>query len=166
MTDDLNDLLDSDQSGPKQLPQMINVLTILTFVGSGLSLLSSLWSFATLSQTRKTLEMSREMQEEMNSEIDNPFVNNMMEGTLKMLENGPTLYTVGAIVAILSILGALQMRKLKKNGFYLYSVANIAGVAVPLAIVGFGFMGSMILLGSIFTILFIILYAVNLKHMS
>lgn len=166
MNDELNDLLDTDHSGPKQLPQMLNVLTILTFIGSGLSLLSSIWSFFTLSKTRETLEMSREMQEEMNQELDNPMLNSVMESSLKMLENGPTLYTVGIIVALLSILGALQMRKLKKTGFYLYTASNIAGIAVPLAIVGFGFMGSMILLGSIFTILFIILYAVNLKHMK
>jgi len=166
MNEDFDNLLDSDQSGPKQLPQMLNVLTILTFIGSGISLLSSIWSFTTLSQTRATLEMTRGVQGELNEDLDNPFVNNIMEGTMRMLENGPTIYTVGIIVAILSILGALQMRKLKKTGFFLYSAANIAGVAVPLAIVGFGFMGSMILLGSVFTILFIILYAVNLKHLS
>ena len=166
MNNNLDDLLDNDQSESIQLPQMLNVLTILTFIGSGFSLLTNIWSFTTLAQTQETFELSRAMQSDMGEELDNPFANNIMEGTIIMLENGPTLYTVGIIVCILGIIGALQMRKLKKTGFFIYSTANFLGIVIPLAIVGLGLMGSIILASSIFTILFIILYAVNLKHLQ
>jgi Mg2+ and Co2+ transporter CorA len=42
------DLLDDESNGTNELPQMLNVLTILTFIGSGLSLLSGLWGFFTM----------------------------------------------------------------------------------------------------------------------
>jgi hypothetical protein len=57
------------------------------------------------------------------------------------------------------------MRSLKKTGYYIYVAGCIIGIVGPLAIVGGGIMGGMILLGSVFSILFIILYGVNLKHM-
>ena len=58
-----------------------------------------------------------------------------------------------------------QMRKLKKTGYYIYIVACLIGIIGPLAIIGSGIMGGFILLGSVFSILFIILYGVNLKHL-
>ncbi len=54
-----------------------------------------------------------------------------------------------------SLYGAIQMWKLKKLGFYIYAGANVI-----LLIMSFG------IFGLIFTALFIVLYGLNLKHMS
>jgi hypothetical protein len=58
------------------------------------------------------------------------------------------------------------MWNLKKNGFWIYVVAAVGGLVVPmvflggglLTALGVGFMG-------LISVVFIILYAVNLKHM-
>ena len=65
------------------------------------------------------------------------------------------------------------MWKLKKMGFYIYLVGEIAPLVITFATIGFasmfsfggGIMAIMTAFMSIFPILFIILYAINLKHM-
>jgi hypothetical protein len=89
----------------------------------------------------------------------------LMEGAAIAIENAPTLNTISVIVALLCLVGAFQMRKLKKTGYYIYIVACLIGIIGPLAIIGGGIMGGFILLGSVFSIFFIILYGVNLKHL-
>ena len=160
-----DDLLDDNQNGTNELPQMLNVLTILTFIGSGLSLLSGLWGFMTMGAQQEALETSMAELDSLGGS-GNQMLDGMMEGAIVAAENAPTLNTIGVIVAILCILGALQMRKLKKTGYYIYVAACLIGIVGPLVIVGGGIMGGIILLGSVFSILFIILYGVNLKHMK
>jgi len=61
-----------------------------------------------------------------------------------------------------------MMWKLKKTGFYIYVIGEIAPVILPFVLFGgFGVLGTMALvMGLIFPIAFIIMYALNLKHMS
>jgi len=83
---------------------------------------------------------------------------------------------VGIIAAIGCLYGVLQMWKLKKMGFYIYAVCEIAPVVVALITIGSaafafgaiggGFMAVVAMLSMFFPVLFIILYALNLKHMS
>jgi hypothetical protein len=54
-----------------------------------------------------------------------------------------------------------MMWKLKKTGFYVYTGAQLAGIIAPI-VMGSSF-GTM---GAIFSVLFIVLYGMNLKHMS
>ena len=58
------------------------------------------------------------------------------------------------------------MWKLKKTGFYIYTVGQLAYVIVPFVMIGGGLAGLMGIVGAIFPVIFIILYALNLKHMS
>ncbi|MDA9261768.1 hypothetical protein N9P38_00245 [Flavobacteriales bacterium] len=159
------DLLDDFQNETKELPQMLNVLTILTFIGSGLALLMNIWSFITHDSKVEEFEQSMAQLESLGG-TGNSLMDGMMEGAVKAIENGPTLYTIAIVVAILCLFGAYQMRSLKKTGYYIYVAGCLIGIVGPLAIIGGGIMGGMILLGSVFSILFIILYGVNLKHMS
>jgi hypothetical protein len=66
------------------------------------------------------------------------------------------------------------MWKLKKMGFYIYLVGEIAPFIVAFATIGFagmfslagGFLAIITALMFIFPLLFIILYALNLKHLN
>lgn len=160
-----DDLLDDNSQGTGELPQMLNVLTILTFIGSGLALLMNAWNFMTHSSKMAEYEESIAQLESLGGS-GNSLMDGMMEGAVKALENGPTLYTIAIVTAILCLVGAWQMRSLKKTGYYIYVAGCIIGLVGPLAIVGGGVMGGIVLLGSVFSILFIILYGVNLKHMK
>ncbi len=84
----------------------------------------------------------------------------------KTKENLVPMTATNVIFALLSLLGIFLMFKLKKNGFYLYSVVNLFWMLVPIYFIGMEVGMMMLGIGGFITILFIILYAVNLKHME
>jgi hypothetical protein len=152
----------------KKIPSMLNTLTILTFIGSGFSLLGSIISLVSLPQMREKvkegMKNAKMPGEQPADEAD--MLEVITEGVNIMLDNGEALYTVAITTAILCIFGAILMRKLKKSGFFIYTSACILNVVFPLTLVGFGLFGLGILIGGLVSILFIILYSVNLKEMT
>ena len=152
----------------KKIPSMLNTLTILTFIGSGFSLLGSIISLVSLPQMREKvkegMKNAKMFGEQPADEAD--MLEVITEGVNIMLDNGEALYTVAITTAILCIFGAILMRKLKKSGFFIYTSACILNVVFPLTLVGFGLFGLGILIGGLVSILFIILYSVNLKEMT
>lgn len=157
------DLLDAKQKETHELPQMLNVLTILTFIVSGFYLMVSLYNLLTKSyQIEKANDKIEKLQQTGND-------NFIIEGAIEALEMSTEYFTilnlVPIIIAILCITGALLMRKLKKNGYYVYILGCISEIVIPAIAIGGSVLGSMLLISSVFSILFIILYGVNLKHM-
>ena len=67
---------------------------------------------------------------------------------------------------LLCIVGAVFMRKLVKNGFYLYTAGQLLPVIISTLILGIGSMAGFGALGLVFPIGFIIMYYTQLKHMS
>jgi predicted membrane protein len=60
----------------------------------------------------------------------------------------------------------MQMRKLKKSGFTLYAIGELAPLAVSAGLLGFSFFGGiMMALSAIIAILFVILYATQRKYL-
>lgn len=81
---------------------------------------------------------------------------------------------VSLVAALLCLYGVIQMWNLKKMGFYLYLVGEIVPVIVSVVTIGFAslfsFAGGIFALiagglGLILALAFIIMYALNLKHM-
>lgn len=89
---------------------------------------------------------------------------------------GTTAGIIGVVSALGCLMGVLQMRKLKKMGFIVYSVfeilptiyglITIGGAMFALGGLGGGIMAIYTFLSALFPVLFIILYAVNLKHLK
>ena len=97
-------------------------------------------------------------------------VADMLDSAEKMAEKSaaaakPMGYTT-IVLALLSLFGVWQMWNLRKSGFWAYLLASIAGLIMPIIFLGGGLMT---ILGvgvvGLFSVLFIILYGVNLKHM-
>lgn len=128
-----------DDGGDGSRPTFLTVLCILTFIGSGLGVLTNL-----------TLAVGVDA------------LANMMGGFGGALGGGTAYFAVGTVLAAASLFGALQMWKLKKMGFYLYVAANIIAAVLPMVWLGAAF-GAM---GLVVPIVFIVLYGLNLKHMS
>ena len=76
------------------------------------------------------------------------------------------LLGVGILGAVLCLIGAIMMWKQKKTGFYIYVVGEIVPPIISMVLVGMGGMGALGVLGFIVPIAFIIMYGVNLKHLS
>jgi len=156
----------------KTRPTFLTVLCILTFVGSGFSLLSSLMSIATskIASSSGFMSLIYDAMNQSMEEIPEAMVNIMetaMQMAAKAIEYGVAIGITNAILYAASIYGAILMFNLKKKGFYLYSAAQILLLFVMPVIIGFNLftiMGMMFSL--IFTTAFIIMYGVNTKQMN
>jgi hypothetical protein len=159
------DLLNWEE--PKKLPDMLNVLTILTFVGSGLFACSALYSFL---NAQKSYDNIIKMQDKLDDApaIVKKFMGpDMIELARKSVENRTPILLLTLIAYGLCTYGAIQMRKLKKTGFSIYVLGELLPLVTGLIFIGTTSVGGF---AYIFTVLilaiFIILYATQLKHMS
>jgi len=159
---DFNQFHDSitDVQQPKKLPDMLNVLTILTFIGCAIGILSSIYSYFTVC---KSAEVMANM-DEQSSGFMAGFMSGVKESAIKQCEMKLPVLLISIISILLCFVGALQMRKLKKSGFMLYTIGNLLGPIALLILISSGF-GFTTILGFLFPVIFIILYASQLKHM-
>lgn len=84
----------------------------------------------------------------------------------RTVENAKPLGYSAIILAVIGLVGVWLMWKLKRMGFWIYSVASITGLVIPAIVLGGGIM-TMVAVGfsGVVAVAFIVLYAVHLKHM-
>lgn len=153
-----------------KLSRTLNVLTILTFIGCAFQLLGALWQFST---AQKNYDDKDAMLEKMNSPEMPAFARSMMGNpkdyemmVTKNLDNKVPLLIVGLLSAGLCFFGALQMRKLMKQGYLLY----VIGELLPFISMAF-FVGTFAMKGFGFyavagiSLLFILLYTSQRKKL-
>jgi hypothetical protein len=153
----------------KKLPETLNVLTILTFIGCGLGALGSIWSFI---KAQSSLDKIMEMQNNMDKVPD--FLKKMvgpraLEMAQKSYDNRLPILVLALVGYALCTYGALQMRERKKLGFSIYLLGELV-VPIASVIIFIGsdalFGSSPIIVGWLIISIFIILYATQLKHLS
>jgi hypothetical protein len=155
------------QTGEKpKLPGAINVLTILTFVGCGVGIIWTLLGFWFVKFAMKMAD-SPEAQQRMTEKQLTEMEQNRPKLQL-MLDNMWPLILIGVVGIALCLYGAIQMRKLKKEGFYIYVVGQILPFIATGLLIGFGtqFSGVASYLFACIPVLFIILYAAQLKYLK
>ncbi|GGB04681.1 hypothetical protein [Puia dinghuensis] len=149
---------------PRKIPEMLNVLTILTFIGSGLGIVSALWGFA-------RAKASYDQLASMNLDQMPDFAKRMMgndpvEMARRSLENRLPILLLSLIGCALCIYGAIQMRKLKKTGYTFYVLGEVLPIITSAIFLGTGaLMGFGGIIGTIIVLVFIILYASQLKYL-
>ena len=165
---DVNQSFDMPPDIKPPLPGGINVLTILTFIGCGIGFIGSIWQFF---GAKRNLDRMEEMINSGNYENMPKILKNMMspealEVARKTYENRVPVTLIGLVALVLCLVGAIQMRQLKKQGYTLYLLGEVLPFVGTLVFVGFaalaGFGG---ILALCFTALFIILYTVQRKHL-
>jgi hypothetical protein len=127
----------------QQRPTLLTVLCILTFIGSGLSLLIYLLAALLFGAMVDMLQS--------------------IPGFAALASGGMVMFILLFVLAFVSLFGAIKMWSLKKVGFYMYTAAQILMIIVPLVFLEGAQIG---ILGIVITILFIILYGLNLKVME
>ncbi len=132
-----------------QRPTMLTVLCILTFIGSGMNLFSSLVIAA-------FYDIFVEVAQEFATKFSIP-------GIELLLETKPLFFLVTAIFYAGSLAGAILMLNLKKIGFHVYTISQILLVIAPMYFMHLASPGLPELL---FSGLFVLLYSTNLKFMS
>lgn len=166
----MNDVLDDGYDGTfeKKRPVFLTVLCILTYISCGYAFLMSLWRLATGGDTEQSLNRLKNM-----PQFQDEVPEKIMKGIQKMAEWQVTADLLALGNVALCLAGALLMWKLRKSGFYLYVVGQILpfvslfgmySVVQNVPIFGMAMLIVSIFV-ALFAIAFIIMYAVNLKHM-
>ncbi|MGD0711717.1 MAG: hypothetical protein ABR968_11140 [Bacteroidales bacterium] len=142
----------------KKMPGFLKVLCILSFVGIGLGFISAIYNIFTFQSTIDAMKS-------LNGLLGGTDLGSSIDALIKY---GQIVYIINAVCVIICLIGVLMMWKLKKTGFYIYLVGEIAPAIFSFALLGgFGALGTMaMVMGLIFPIAFIIMYGLNLKHMS
>ena len=155
---------------PATRPQFLKVLCILSFIGTGLGFISGLWGWWSnhmlaagtdaVAGAISGSEAGEQMAQSMTA----------MSSAMGM---GPDYFakqaTSSLIIGLLNLvvfLGAMMMWKMKKTGFFIYTGGHVIQIIVPFVVVG-GLLGGLTgIMSGIFGVAFIIMYAVNVKHLS
>lgn len=144
--DQAKDMLNLEEKDMKKLPQMLNVLTILTYVGCGLGVLGILLGFLGVG-----LLSSMGAKSVQGAEIAGA------------VSKYATISLVLSLVGIaLCFYGAMKMRNLQKQGFYIYVAGQLVPIIFTFVISGVSFG----ILAVVIPLVFIILYATQLKELK
>lgn len=150
-----------------KLPTSINVLTILTIIGSVLGLISSVYSFFTAKKSYETMKETIE-----SGKLDEApkwakgFMSpEMLEMTRKMYENRMPIMVLSLVALALCLYGAIEMRKLKKQGYTFWIIGELLPLATTALFIGMASFSGFGLLAILVPVIFIILYTVNRKHL-
>jgi hypothetical protein len=159
-------------------PQFLTVLCILTWICSGLIFISTIWKVIMPETPEKQLEKIEQLRQY------NPEMADQMEALLEKQQekgNSGMIFTnVLTLVALgFSAFGASMMWQLKRTGFFLYLAGEIlpyAGflftgtdelnAAGAMSGMGDSFVGIVVGVMLLFDIIFIAMYATNLKYMT
>lgn len=139
--------IESLENNTKKRTDLLTVLCILTFIGSGLAAFSNLFIYLSFDEVRYIFE---------DYDLDFPELELIFSG-------GKTFFIGGFILYMLSLSGALQMWKLRKIGFHFYTAAQLFILLLPVVMLKsypFSFVGLFI------TAAFIYGYYSQLKFME
>ncbi len=173
----MTDMNTGAAAAPKR-PTFLTVLCILSFIGGAWGVIGGAMNMFTGPATEAAMsEMSARMDEaktqlgdEMGDQAGSEMVGGMLDGAMEMAQkaaaNAKAIGISNIVLSIVSLLGVWMMWNLRKNGYWLYVLATLGGLAVPLIFLGVNFMSILSVgFGGLIGVLFIILYGVNLKHM-
>lgn len=135
-------------------PAFLKVLCILTWVGSGIGLISGLLAI-------------------IGSSASESAIRSLGDATL---ENMKMIQYAGLACTVLCIIGSVMMWQLKKAGFFIYLIGEVAPLVLSFILLGSlastggpvtgGIAAAAGVIGAIFPVAFVIMYAANLKHMK
>lgn len=156
---------DLESNEVKTRPVFLTVLCILTFVGAGFGVLAGAVGFFTIGMMRDSMELANELGRGIYEEIG------MNMDAMYDWQIYANIANFSG--ALLCLIGALLMWKLKKVGFYLY----VPGAFIPVIVgalamqyIMTGLMAGFGMLGIVINVLisggFVVMYGLNFKHLK
>jgi len=156
-----------DFAGEKpDLPSGIKTLTILTFIGCAVGLV---WTLASPMMSKFLLGMM-DKAATSGQELTTKQLEDMQKGRAAielMQANIVPIILISLVGIVLCFVGALWMRKLKKDGFWIYAAGEILPPIGSFVLLGSGqYTGvTSVVMGIGIPLLFVILYAMQRKHL-
>jgi hypothetical protein len=147
-------------------PGFLTVLCILSFVGIAFVVISALFNLFSYNSPA-----SRNVLDQMG-----PLVNSVVQGIdfERMIYLSQIREIINIVAALICLAGVIMMWKLKKIGYFIYLVGEVAPI-ITSVVLFFNFSSNPFIslvfwignaLAFVFSAAFIIMYGVNLKHMS
>ena len=154
----------------KKRSTFLTVLCILTFIASGYAISVQVWHLFTKEQQVAKAQEQAALMESSASQIPDGFWKEFTTASVDFAifsAENTTFGLIGLFCALISLTGAILMWNFKKEGFYIYTIINLIALFLPMIFIGVNpFTIVITSVIGIITLLFIILYGVNLKHMS
>ncbi len=165
MANDTNDMLDFNEGDKPILPSSLNVLTILTFVGCAIGLLGGFWQFFTAEKSYREMVKMQDQLDQLPPMMKKMMGPDMLETSRKTMENKVPMLLLALVGVALCIYGAVEMRKLKKQGYILWVAGEFLPIIGAVFFIGAGMFSGFALFALLFPVIFLILYSVNKKHL-
>jgi hypothetical protein len=154
-------------------PTFLTVLCVLTFLGSALGLYSAITNYSAAGVasgvTQEAFdEIKDKIEEEGEDQPGSNFAGKILDSVSQNLteEKIKNAAMGSGISNILTLIGAILMWGLNRKGFFVYVAGAVAGIITPLFIYD-GFVGALAGGGTAFvSIIFVVLYFLNLKHLK
>jgi hypothetical protein len=162
-----NDLLKYDDQGKAIMPTGLNVLTILTFIGCAIFGLITLFTPMIYKFSLNMMEKAKTSGQELSEKQIETMEKSKAAIELSM-QNMIPLMVVGLVGIILCFIGALWMRKYKKDGYWMYVAGELAPIIASVLIVGTSQFTSIwtVLFGVGVPVLFVVLYTLQRKYLT
>ncbi len=151
---------------PGKLPSMLNVLTILTIIWNCITLLLSIFGYVRAPANYDNMVQNQDKMDQAPAFLRNMMGPDPVGAARRALENRLPLMLLSIVGAALCLYAAIQMRKQKKIGFSIYIIGDLVPFASIIFIGAAGITSFSAILGISILVLFIILYATQLKYLK
>jgi len=144
----------------------LNTLTTLTIIGCSIGYIGSIYSFFKAGSYEEDIAKMEDMRDR-SSGTGARLIDESIQMAQKSHDYRYILLLSGVLFLTLCLIGALQMRKLKKSGYPIYVVGEIAPIILSIALLGIGSMIMKITMGFtiVIAILFVALYSAQRKYL-
>ncbi len=161
------DYLHLDQEDMKKLPTMLNVITILTFIGCAYVAIMAVIGYFSASTAYKVYDTIGTNGTTTENKTLNSLLSGAKEMAKKQYDNRFIIFILALVGVALCLYGALQMRRLKKQGYFIYLSGELLPIVSFAIFIGFSnFLGALsIIFAALFAAVFIILYTTQLKEL-
>ena len=161
-------------TGASARPTLLTVLCILSFIGGAWGIIGGAMNMMSGGVSADLAEAQVKMEEaraQMGDDAASGMMGGVMDGAMEMAEkataNAKSIGISNIILSLLSLFGVWKMWNLQKQGFWFYLLATIGGLIVPLVFMGFSMLSILSVgIGGLLALVFVILYATQLKVMS
>lgn len=150
----------------KERPVFLTVLCILSFAGNGLVIMGSAIAIIWMKVFLPFMQFAMEQD---GIHLDDPIFTGLWGNRFfELFDHLPLIYFVTLASAIINIYGVVLMWKLKRAGFFIYTVTEllpqiVSSVIFTMVLGGIGL--GLSLMNLIIPVAFVIMYGANLKYM-
>jgi len=147
---------------------VLNVLTILSIIGSVLSLIFSVvgYLFAESALEQKQKVIASGQLNDLPGFLKGQYSPEAMKLAENMVDNKLPILIMGLVSVALCLYGAIEMRKLKSQGYTLWLVGELLPIAATFLFIGAGTFSGLGLIGLVIPIVFIVLFTVYRKELA